>query len=780
MKSNNTFNRNRVVAMRRPDASRFAAHAFTLVELLVVIAITSILLFLLFGPIISSFNLTRKARTVSQAQDAARFGLERLTRELGRATYIYDNGLSPVIIPMDYSTLSGTDRRVPTQSGLLTIGGTNYADWARVPTATELPTFISYGRIDLAQPAVRQDGTDIIDPTTGQPLGGAELRPGVRGKRIIRYFLGLRFPFQKNGDGTLVRVGGLPVVRVYSNRYEFSTGGSANNPVILYRAEYDPTDGNLFDTSAGNYSSTTSNSGGFNDPAFFYATKTTDPAQRDANGDPTNGKTYGENWQAIAQPVLVSENVDLIRWNRVGAATNRNEKDRNDPFSSTTSFAPVAIPDDVATAGFLTSGGVETPAAVPTLYQTRYAAWTYPYTITVLRGSTNYNNGSPRTPEPFGALTLTVDREPDGDVYIANNAPGQPFDSSGTLTTAPGQVYAVYSPVTRKLFVKTPRLTFAVDADRGRIETAFPPLMGQSSGGIGVPFFQPAGGPIAAVTPGLIPSAGEVIPTRFKIDTRHPSAGTGGIAANQGILITDLFVANYQLAGAALTDPATMPSPLDVFGEAGTGTAKTRGVRIIPGSERLTAPVTADSVPPVMTSWLRVGAVAAGGTFQPSSTYDPTALPLPRFKTVPERKAQYTFDYDLYTTDAAEFLQQIFKFDFSTSPTGSDPVAGDSASGMAAADTVGANFLVATYFWQNNYSRNPNATSANWGNPLSATGVAIGPGTAARPEADIFRVDYATRQQYSINLGARVYDPTDGRAQTIQVSDKVIINNVLR
>lgn len=760
----NTMNSQDFAALRRYDAKkRSPQNAFTLVELLVVIAITSILLGLLFGPIISSFNLTRRARSISQAQDAARFGLERLTRELGRATYIYDNGLSPVAIPMAYAG-------VASQSGPFDIGDPadpyNPSKWPR----------IAYARIDLAQPAVRQDAADIIDPTTGQPVGGAELRPGVRGKRVTRYFLGLRNPGKNPDTG---------FQRLYQNRYEFRRVDNDNNPVILYRAEYDPTDPNLFDLDPVYYTSTQAGLGGFNDPAFFYNTKLSSTAQG------ANGRSYGENWQRIAQPVLVSDNVDLLRWNRVGAATNRNEKDANDPFTTTTNFTPVAVPDDVAAPSFLTSGGVETPAAVPAGYQTKYAAWTYPYTITVLRGSTNYNSNSPRTPEPFGVMTLTVDRQSDGDVFIANTAL-KPFETAGTLATAPDNVYAVYNPTTRKLFVKTSRLTFAVDADRGRIETAFPPLMGAQNGsGVGVPYYLPVENPntVSAVPGGLgspnpadlgVPQ-GELIQTAFSLDTRDPASNTAPNPVNLGIFEADLFSANYAPLQAGLAGTLSNASPLLGFGEK-ANLAETRGVRIIPGSERLTAPTSDGGVP---TAWSRIAAAPIGTMSQPVSQFDPLAPPVagggiePRFTLVPERKPLYVFNYDFYPDAANKPYSQIFTFDYAGAPQ-TYTVAGTLSSGMAAARTAGVNFLTATYFWQNNFSRNPASGDAFWGNPLSATGERITEGGATRPEADIFRVDYATRQQYNINLGARIYDPTDGRAQTIQVTDKVIINNVLR
>ncbi len=141
-----------------------------------------------------------------------------------------------------------------------------------------------------------------------------------------------------------------------------------------------------------------------------------------------------------------------------------------------------------------------------------------------------------------------------------------------------------------------------------------------------------------------------------------------------------------------------------------------------------------------------------------------------------ERRAQYVFDYDLFPNTAADLLKQIVTFD----TAGTNPTATGKASGMAASDTNGVNFLTASYLWQNNFSRNPNTGDASWGNPMDSAGNVIVSGSAARPEADIFRIDYATRQQYNINLGARIYDPTDGRAQSIQVTDKVIINNALR
>lgn len=740
--------------MNNPFPKRTSArHAFSLVELLVVLAITTIILGLLFGPIISSFNLTRKARALSQAQDAARFGLERLSRDLAQATYIYDNGLAPVAIPMNYPA-------VPTPSGNIAIGGANANQW---------PT-VAYGRIDVVQPAVRQSAGDIIDPTTGKPVGGAELQPGVRGKRVTRYFLGLRNP--RNADGS---------TRLYENIYEFRRADDNLNPVIMYRAEYDPRDPNLFNvSSAAAYESTAANAGGFNDPAFFYGT-----------GAAANGRTYGENWQRISQAVITSENLDLLRWNRAGLPTERDQKDATTPFSATTTFTPVAVPDDVAAPGFLTSGGVETPAAVPTLYQTKYGAWTYPYTITVLRGSTNYGGSRPDS-EPFGKLILTVDRDNNGNIFVSQlNAPATIAGNPNTLATTTGNIYPVFSATTRTLFVKTPALTFSINPDRGRIETAFPPLYGTSgtvSADGGRPWYYPAGsGTATLATPGVLVT-GETIPLRFVQDTRDPNAGRAQpsnplnvVPSNQGITRLDLldpFVNRYQLAAGDVTGATVSPSPVEIFGVGGGDVW--RGIRVIPGSERVSAPVVDGGV---QTSWVRVAA-ALTDVVQPVSTLFSSVPPppIPYYSNVPERLAQYGLEFDTYPADQNARFEQLLTFDDLLgydANTGFAPLYRD-VSGMAAGFDTGANYVTVSYLWQNNFSRDPRPAAQTWGRPLDSTGAPIADFTATRPEADIFRVNYATRQQYSINLGARIYDPTDGRASSIRVSDKVIINNALR
>ena len=262
------------VAMRYARLSR----AFTLTELLVVIAITTILLGLLFVPIIQGFNITRRAAAETAAQAAVRTGLERISRDLSQAVYVFDNSATPILMPLSRTFPIGP-------------GGAN----------TNQP-HILFAKIDFVPRGGKAPSASVIDPTTGEPMSGKTLTlPLANGTRVIRYFLGLRRNLDAAG-----------AVKPYLNQYEFSSradGGNPDNehnPLIVYRAEFDPKDPNLFDLA--NYGSVVDGDGGFNDPAFFY---NTNPAP--------NGRSYAQNWRDIASPLVDSDKADMLAWRRDGS-----------------------------------------------------------------------------------------------------------------------------------------------------------------------------------------------------------------------------------------------------------------------------------------------------------------------------------------------------------------------------------------------------------------------------------------------------------------------------
>src|ERR1043166_5284195 len=73
---------------------RYRNRGFTLLELLVVMAITTILLGLIFGPMIQGFNLTNRARVQVLAQDTARQAMEIIQRDTANGVFVFDHHLN--------------------------------------------------------------------------------------------------------------------------------------------------------------------------------------------------------------------------------------------------------------------------------------------------------------------------------------------------------------------------------------------------------------------------------------------------------------------------------------------------------------------------------------------------------------------------------------------------------------------------------------------------------------------------------------------------------------
>ncbi|MBC8101323.1 MAG: type II secretion system protein, partial [Cytophagales bacterium] len=345
----NPERRRRLAAQRASRTARATfdrlSRGFTLVELLVVIAITSIILTLLFAPLIQGFNFTRRARAISTAQESARTGLALMRRELSQAAYIFDNTQSPLFFPIQANRLE--DRYRLPQSVL-----------DQSPDPNVYKASLLYTKIDLVQPArVAVDTTtQITDPTTNTAIDpttgatGTNIRfPMARGTRAVRYFIALREPFQRLANGQFNYAANA--ARFYDNVFEFRRSDSELNPFILYRAEYDPNDPNLFNTATPDaYNNPAPDAGGFNDPNFFYNTQLA-----------ANGATYAENWGRASQAVLTAQNLDLlvVRRTDVGAI------DTASPFRTTVSFAPTTVVGDTATPGFLSNDASEAPGAVP-------------------------------------------------------------------------------------------------------------------------------------------------------------------------------------------------------------------------------------------------------------------------------------------------------------------------------------------------------------------------------------------------------------------------------
>ena len=759
------------------------ARAFTLVELLVVIALTGLLLALIFGPLIQGFRLTNRARAYSQAQDATRFGIEQLRRELSQAAYVFDNTSTPIILPLG-----------PDKDG----DGRPDADDRRDPIMypkqygynNPRPTVL-FAKIDFMPSATKGVGPGIvIDPTTDKQLGGAPVSvPGSPGRRVVRYFVGLRNPLTRDGKPAF-----------YENVYEFPRSDSNTNLFVLYRAEFDPTDRNLIDSGQ----TIPAGPGGFNDPNFFYNT-TVAP----------NGRSYAENWRDAASPILSTPNLDLISW--------RRDSGRNiiagSPFQLNASFAPATTLSDTATPGFLTNANADAPGAVPTLYTAQNGLWTLPFTVTIYRAATQSKGVPLNGDDPYGSIKFIVEQ-----YQPVTNSPVTRLrvllsSSAGSLTPINNRYWWLYDPTTGKVFIHTQQVSLQIDASRGRIETGFAPFPVEAS----VPRYLPAGadpmpinlqlmvagpdGNIGSLYPLVFRqntrcdvkdlfndfTAGQVVP----ITTNGNRQGTVYVPADQGILGTTLSYPLYYPATKPLAPFAaagtSYQSPFVTLGTANAdGTAANtnnfQGILLAPGTEIVLGPDneisrdgTGTPITPIMNTYYRVPTLATLNKAASTNTPDPLDVTNRRYvRTTP---LNYQLSQDLLDTFASPALI------FDEKPSANTP---DAAAGLPARvlpakalpqdANVPEGELRVTYLWQDNYSRDRAGRPLNVARQsiLLLKANAAKSAETIRAEADVIKLDYATRALINVLLGPRVYDTSTGQPQAAQVVDKIAAGNVAR
>jgi prepilin-type N-terminal cleavage/methylation domain-containing protein len=700
---------------------------FTMTELLVVIAITSILMGLLFIPIIQGFNVTRRARAESEAQTAARTGLERITREIRSAAYVFDNTGAPVAIP-----LNRTVNMAP--------GG----------TPTNLP-LIMFAKIDIVPSGTQGLAPgDVLDPTTGQGLDGSMVRlPLAPGTRVVRYFLGL----QRN----LTPAGAM---ETYSNPYEFGLSpfdpkDVSHNPILLYRAEYDPADPNLIDPSQ--FNNPASGAGGFNDPLFFYNTNVA-----------PNGNSFAANWKRIASPVVQGPTMDMVVWRK----DSSGDLVADAPMRTLVRFVPGTVVGDTAVPGHLQAAAAEAPSAVPTMYTSKDGQWVLPFTVTIFRGASGAGASRPT----YGTLQVRFDRE-----VLANGQTrvrATPTASEGSLQTDLNEFYVVNEPASGRLFVKSPNLTFAVDSSRGRIETAFPALAANDSG---APLCMVAGSLVAAA-PGVTPTNGDLLPIVLRLNTRDPQAGVGTVPTNQGrvaVFPLGLGTGIGYVSDTANAIAGDIPSPMRTFGNGNLGSLGSGGgLMIVPGSEQVSAPDLAAVTSSISTlvSWHRAPSATGSVVKKATLVDDPLdgTAPARRRWTAATGARTFLLEQDTQPNDGIRF-----QFDEEGGP-------GLPSKSVTDSGNVAERILEIRYLWQNNYARKVGGAQNGW--PVNTDDQSLvdlaGGSQSGRqsvvPDPDVVKVDYATRSQIVVDFGVGVYDTNTRRARTLQVSDRVRVGNLNR
>ncbi|HAH88079.1 MAG TPA: hypothetical protein DCL60_12000 [Armatimonadetes bacterium] len=399
--------------------NRHSKNGFTLIELMVAIVLTILVMGLILGPVIQSFDFTRQAHVTIEAQDSARIAMMQITRDLGNAMFIYDNTRDSLKAPS-----------------------------IRKDGTADDTTYIQYAKIDLVLPRMHGYCTcsthpgekreyprgDLAMPVCPEPeCGGAilELRPVqplAPDTKIVRYFIGLQDP-------------GRP----YSNHFVYKRATAPDNVYVLYRAEISYSD---FDTDTyfpaqnADGSDRTFNQK-LSDPDFFYNMNTN-----------SKGETYSEAWKKISRSVIKIKGADLVSISYNGGTTI---------VTPTIKFAPTPVYNDplvpVTAAGSKT--GDDAPPA--TVYKASFGNWILPYEVKLTRD----NGILPSTTYYTDAFTLSAGSAQHMGIFVKGSA-GPIFDITKYMDDRAKSPYHAAS------IPGTPALAFTVDTARGTVNFAFP------------------------------------------------------------------------------------------------------------------------------------------------------------------------------------------------------------------------------------------------------------------------------------------------------------------
>ena len=344
---------------------------FTLMELLVVIALSMILLGLVMAPVIQSFNLTRRAEALVDAQDSARTSMTRITRDFSQAMFVYDNQAEMIPTPKYPYPAPTVHITLPTQNN-----GNIALYYAKIDMV--LPKMVMHCNNPdhpVVQPRDFQREETISSNTyeydlrpcpacaaAGEDPHIVEVKPKLpleQSGKLVRYFLGL-----KNNKPTATRWNAKDINSI------------SDNSVVLYRAEFDPKDDKLFEQDPNDKEKFAKN---LQDPDFFYSQST------DGNGIPR-----WQNWARVAKPIGISRRQDLVNatFDNAGNLTS---------LQPTVTFRFTMVDNEALSGSYLNDAANDYPGAMPTNFRAKhgYWAWTAQSSIEVLRDDPNTNYPSP-------------------------------------------------------------------------------------------------------------------------------------------------------------------------------------------------------------------------------------------------------------------------------------------------------------------------------------------------------------------------------------------------
>ena len=724
-----------------------AQRGFTLIELLVVIAITSILMTLIFKPLIDSYNLTSRASTQIDSQTQGRELMREVNRVLSDAVFVYDNAQAPI-----YLWFARQDGR----------------SW-------HLPS--RFSMVEYVIPAHQIDqklGDTPIDPTTGLPITGSNLPPSqtgfalplTPGRALGRLFLGLNDNTSidmvqgDEGDENGNPLRGKPK-KLYGNKFEEprSVGNDLDNRYTVYKAEvlpyipdpdqkgnpnpnYVPNLG-LFHTidKNGNPSDSKTDTIALHDPNFFYDNKPAGgvkgpaslkwavPGWRDLNNNGTC--EVWENWKAASASLVPSRNVDMVSVDR----DDINHSVRFDPnglpiVRPLAQFQPTFLQNDPGVPSSLDSAGNETPAAAApgtlhagsgfasATYSSQYTHWSTPFRVIIYR-SDNPNS------EPLAGDTLDY-FQADGSGRIIHVKGLKKGDTPPNMDDLPdvGPVQQGNSDI---FLNPNAEFAFTVDPKRGIVNFGFPHSVFR--------------------LPGNDPE-----PQRYS-----PTVVNNGSIDGQLRRVLDLKVIQKGNWAGLPLNKTMGDSPLRLFNTPINGTFRT--ARIVPGSEKVWGP---DQRP--------------GPHYGHKILY--TRVPLNSAEPgMNEYKIRYEDENPQGSSGDLAFLRVGFIEFNSTTDNGKD-----GAFNFEAYNEVTGNPPINTPVYP------PHSLPTVKTGPDGMLGGAFGLTPADPVEVsyefqmnrpnDVVKVDYLTRELMNVQLQTRLYDPASSRPQIVELGNKIKVRNL--
>ena len=735
-----------------------AAQAFTLIELIIVIALTAVLLGLLLIPLVSAIRYTQQAQIVTAAQDAARVTRETITRELGKAVFVFDGTSHPFLSTT--APVAGDDRY------------TNFLDLPLLDKNGGGVVAHAYNaKLDFVLAKVNDGGT--VDPTTNEPItyalsknGGSAVIsnpslvfPTAPGTSAVRYFIGLKDPTQP-----------------YNNTREGHANSSTDNTYILYRAQYQPyllntagkvtgPDTNLFATRPkldSNNQPVLDASGKpvlipeLDDPDFFRYIRMSDATPSKVNWlndarrtmldsvyTPSEIAAHNlrvDKWREIAKPVIPGPNVDLIlqphdaqgkltydagepaqppqpTCTASGCAGVSHTGIAHDPVAggyypivnTSVTFRPATVSGD-ATPGTTTEYNSQAVTAtglagynyIPTVYTATSQSWALPFHVSFYPGTAD---------RAAAALGMYYDTDISSVTDTTNNyvAAGDVLEYRHTNADTDPRGTLVYN-VTGG---------FPVTVATGNSAT------GYALGGTDfVPVsINPDSGTLNFATPSLPNGPTDRLSRAWVYGLLDSANSYGGVDANYTLDLTK------PVGGTVMAD-----SPLEALDSTGKRISGVSNAHIIPGSVRISGPDTTSG--PGMTQGQNV-------PYQEISANSISSNSLVG--------SQFSVDYAANTlTFSKETVAALTKIDFTQ----------DTTFALLSADT--AHHLSVIYDYQANMTRPDSSKPLDVDNPVQPMQV---------------KVDYQTRDLIDVSIGVRIYDVSTNRAQVIPSEIKVKIGN---